>query len=220
MVGHEIIQPIVIHDYSACSFHNPFTCYFYTNKYLMNDIFLQWKKCWQGSRIQYQWALEPDITSRSNSAKASANESMISPPSKMIMYSGVFQVENLQHRRWRYQHNKESARYHGLALDFDYKINTGYCSRRVFPQNRTPDVAAARRPALVHSTCPTVKSARDGCECTSVQQGVLSCFPGHTRTKYRTLRGICQSSKSLNLEFLKRCVAQSPAGGHVTHFNV
>jgi hypothetical protein len=51
------------------------------------------------SRIWYQWALEPDITSRSNSEKANANESMILPPSKMIMYSGVFQVENLQCRQ-------------------------------------------------------------------------------------------------------------------------
>ncbi len=115
------------------------------------------------SRIQYQWALEPDITARSNSAKASVNESMILPPSKMIMYSGVFQAKNLQHRWWRYQENKDNARYHGLALDFDDKINTGYCSTRVMPEDSSPDVAAARQPALAHSTCPTVKSARNGC---------------------------------------------------------
>ncbi len=83
------------------------------------------------SRIQYQWALEPDITSWSNFKKVSVNESsMISPPSKMIMYSGVFQVKNLQHRWWSYQENKESARCHGLALD--NKINTGFCSTILF----------------------------------------------------------------------------------------
>jgi hypothetical protein len=95
---------------------------------------------------------------------------MILPPSKMIMYSGVFQVENLQCRQWRYQHNKESARYHGLALDFDDKINTGYCSSRVFLQNSSPDVAATHWPALVHSTCPKVKSARNGCVWTTKKQ--------------------------------------------------
>jgi hypothetical protein len=52
----------------------------------------------------------------------------------MLEDSGVFQENHLQCRWRRYQINKESARYHGLALDFDDKINTGYCSSRVIPE--------------------------------------------------------------------------------------